>query len=258
MAEALINGIISAGVCWPESIYVSDIKKERLDYLSEKYHIKTCAENKTVAEKSDCLMLCIKPQNMADALQDIKGSINTGTLIISVMAGKTVAGISAILGDAAIIRVMPNTPALIGEGASVLFANRKAGPKLNDAKRIFSSVGKAMTIEDEGLMDAVTAISGSGPAYFFLFMEELIKAAVKLGLPQDLAKQLVLQTAKGASLLAEQADKQNQTLRELRGRVTSPGGTTQKAIEMFEGKKLGQIVADAADAAYKRSREMSL
>jgi pyrroline-5-carboxylate reductase len=152
---------------------------------------------------------------------------------------------------------MPNTPALIGEGICALFANEKAKPLLEKTKAIFLSVGRVVVLEDEELMDAVTAVSGSGPAYYFLFCEELIKAAVQLGLTEETAKELVLQTAKGAILLACEAGKKGQSLEELRRKVTSPGGTTEAALKILNDAKFGAIIAAAIKRACERSRELS-
>jgi len=257
MAEALIKGIISAGICNPEKIFISDIRAERLKLLCEKYNVIAVERNAELAAKVGILVLSVKPQNMAEALQSIKDAIKPNTLVISIAAGIKVTNIAATLGDIAIVRVMPNTPALIGEGASALFANDKAKPMQNEAKSIFSSVGKTVVVEDEDLIDAVTAVSGSGPAYYFLLMEEMIKAAVELGLPETVAKDLVLQTAKGAGLLASEAVKVGESPAELRRKVTSPGGTTEAAIKVFASKDFSQLIKDALTAACERSKELS-
>jgi len=257
MAEALIKGIINANVCKPDNIFISDIKPERLELISESYKVVPSDNNAELASKVTILVLSIKPQNMAEALQSVKDAVKPDTLVISIAAGIKVARIAAVLGNIAIVRVMPNTPALISEGASALFANDKAKPVLDKAMSIFSSVGKAVVVEDEDLIDAVTAVSGSGPAYYFLLMEEMVKAAVELGLPENVAKDLVLQTAKGAGLLAVEADKAGETPAELRRKVTSPGGTTEAALKVFASKDFGQLVNDALTAACGRSKELS-
>lgn len=257
MAEALIKGIINANVYKPENIFASDIRPERLSFLAKEYGVQTLDENLTLAAKVDILLLCVKPQNMTEALQSIKDAIKEETLVISIAAGIKTANIAAELGDRPIVRVMPNTPALIGEGASALFANDKAMPMLEKAKRIFSAVGKAVTVDQEDLIDAVTAVSGSGPAYYFLLMEEMIKAAVELGLPEPVAKDLVLQTAKGAGLLAVQADKTGEAPAELRKKVTSPGGTTEAALKVLAEGKFGPLVEAAIKRARDRSKELS-
>jgi len=257
MAEALIKGMVSAKVYPPENIIAGDIRAERLEYLKEQYAVGTEADNAAVARSVEVLILSVKPQNMTDALESIKDAVKTDTLVISIAAGIKVSKIADALGDIAIVRVMPNTPALISEGASALFANERAKAKLDKAMSIFSAVGKAVVVEDEGLIDAVTAVSGSGPAYYFLLMEEMIKAAGKLGLPDETAKELVLQTAKGAALLAAQRDKQGETPAQLRQKVTSPGGTTEAALKIFSEGQLGEIISRGIERACQRSKELS-
>ncbi len=257
MAEALIKGVITAGVYKPENIFISDIRPDRIDFLAKNYGVQKADSNAALAGKVDILVLSVKPQNMTDALQSIKGTIKTDTLIISIAAGIKVANIAAVLGDMAIVRVMPNTPALIGEGASALFANDKAKPMLERAKSIFAAVGKAVVVDNEGLIDAVTAVSGSGPAYYFLLMEEMIKAAGELGLPETVAKDLVLQTAKGAALLAVEADSRNESPAQLRKKVTSPGGTTEAALKVFAEGKISELISAAITRARDRGRELA-
>ena len=257
MAEALVKGIIAAKIYTPENISVSDIRIERLELFAGKYGVTAVENNSELAENSETLVLSIKPQNMADALESIKDAVGGVSLVISIAAGIKIAKISAALGDKAIIRVMPNTPALIGEGASALYANEKAKPLLDNAMEIFSAVGKAVVVEDEDLIDAVTAVSGSGPAYYFLLMEEMVKAGAKLGLPQGVAKDLVLQTAKGAGLLAVEADKKSESPAELRRKVTSPGGTTEAALKVFADGKISELISSAITAARDRGRELS-
>ena len=257
MAEALIKGIITANVYRPENIFISDIRAERLEYLTEKYNVIALEKNSELAAKVETIVLSIKPQNMTEALQSIRETVKPDTLVISIAAGIKTANIAAVLGDIAIVRVMPNTPALIGEGAAALFANDKAKPMLEKAKLIFSAVGEAVVVDDEGLIDAVTAVSGSGPAYYFLLMEKMIKAAGQLGLPDDVAKTLVLQTAKGAALLAAEADKGAETPAELRRKVTSPGGTTEAALKVLADRKFGPLIEAAIKRARDRSQELS-
>ena len=165
MAEALIKGIETSKVYAPENIFISDIRAERLAYLAKQYAVQTIDNNASLAAKVQTLVLSVKPQNMTEALESIKDAVGTDTLVISIAAGIKIANITAVLGDVAVVRVMPNTPALIGEGAAALFANDKAKPMLEKAKLIFSAVGEAVVVDDEALIDAVTAVSGSGPAY---------------------------------------------------------------------------------------------
>jgi pyrroline-5-carboxylate reductase len=257
MAEALIKGIITAKLYKPANIYISDIRPERLDFLAEQYGVQKTDDNAELAGKVDIIVLSIKPQNMTNALESIKGTGSAKKLVISIAAGVKVSRIAGALGDVAIVRAMPNTPALIGEGASALFANTKAKPMLEKAKSIFSAVGKAVIVDNEELIDAVTAVSGSGPAYYFLLMEEMIKAAVELGLPEDAAKDLVLQTARGAGILAAEAGKKGEGPAELRQKVTSPGGTTEAALKVLAEGGYGPLVEAAIRKACDRSRELS-
>jgi len=257
MAEALIKGIVAAKIYAPENVFVSDIRTERLELLAEKYGVTVVESNAELAGKVETLVLSTKPQNMADALGSIKDAIGGKTLVISIAAGIKVAKIAAVLGQMAIVRVMPNTPALIGEGASALYANERAKSLLEQVLSIFSSVGKAVVVDNEDLIDAVTAVSGSGPAYYFLLMEEMIKAGVELGLPETVAKDLVLQTAKGAGLLATEADKNGESPAELRRKVTSPGGTTEAALKVFADGKISELISDAITRARDRGRELS-
>jgi len=257
MAEALIKGIINARIYKPKNIFVSDIRRERLALLAKEYGIQTLNENPALAAKVDILVLAVKPQNMTDALQGIKSILKKDALVVSIAAGKKISNITDVLGNVAVVRVMPNTPALIGEGASALFANNKAKPMLEKAKRIFSAVGEAVVVDREDLIDAVTAVSGSGPAYYFLLMEEMIKAAADIGLPDVIARQLVLQTAKGAALLAVERSKCGESPAELRRKVTSPGGTTEAALKVFAEGNFGRLINAAIKKARDRSRELS-
>lgn len=257
MAEAMIRGIITAHVYQPEHIFVSDIRDERLKYLAEKYRIVTYKDNSELAEKVNILVLSVKPQNLNDALLSVKDHLKEDVLVISIIAGKKIVNISAELGDVAIVRVMPNTPALVDEGASALFANEKAQAKLDKARLIFLCIGESLVVDDEDLIDVVTAVSGSGPAYFFLLMDEMIKAGVQLGLTEDFAKTLVLQTAKGSALLAALADKDGESPAQLSRKVATPGGTTEAAFNVFNDYKFGSMVTAALKRACERSRELS-
>jgi len=257
MAEALIKGVITAKVYEADSVFISDIKTERLKLLGERYNVVATTDNAELVDKAETIVLSVKPQNMSEALDSIKDAVTSDKLVISIAAGIKVANITSVLGDIAVVRVMPNTPALIGEGASALFANEKAKPKLEKALTIFSAVGKAVVVEDEGLIDTVTAVSGSGPAYFFLLMEEMIKAGVLLGLSEDVAKDLVLQTAKGAGLLAVEADIKGESPTVLRQKVTSPGGTTEAALKVFTEGNISKLISTAITRARDRGRELA-
>jgi len=257
MAEALIKAILTANLYKPQSIFISDIKTQRTELLAQKYDVIPAANNAQLAGKVNILVLSIKPQDMTAALESIKDTIKQDCLIISIAAGIEISAITQILGDRPIVRVMPNTPALIGEAASALFANPKAKPMLKKAQAIFQAAGKTVILDREDLLHAVTAISGSGPAYYFLLMEEMINKATHLGLSAELAQTLVLQTAKGAALLAQQATQTGQTITQLRQKVTSPGGTTEAALKVLTKNKFSTLIADAINAAHHRSLQLS-
>lgn len=256
MAEAIIKGVIDAHTYRPEDILIADVRKDRLDELAEKYNV-SFTTNAKLAKAVDILVLSIKPQNMVAVLSEIKGSITADTLIISIAAGITTETIRKTLGFDSVIRVMPNTPALIGQGTSVLYATPAAKDRLGEAEHIFLAVGYVTSVTDEKLLDAVTAVSGSGPAYFFLLMEEMIKTAVKLGLDKELAERTVLTTARGAAMLAVERAKAGEKVDLLRQKVTSPNGTTEAALKVFAKYDFAKIVAEALSAAEKRSKELS-
>jgi pyrroline-5-carboxylate reductase len=256
MAEALIKGILNAKLCKSKNILVSDIRSDRQQLLSSQYHVQPTS-SAALASQVDILVLAVKPQNMPEALQTIKGKVKSGALVISIAAGIRIEKIAAVLGDIPIVRVMPNMPALIGEGASALFANERAKRMIDNAMKIFSAVGKTVIVENENLIDAVTAVSGSGPAYFFLLMEEMITAAHNLGLPTEIARIAVLQTAKGAAMLAAERDKFGESPSDLRRKVTSPGGTTEAAMRIFTHYNFSGLITDALKAACDRSRELA-
>lgn len=257
MAEAIIKGIIDTKVYNPADIFLTDIRAERVAQLCAQYKVKSAAGNCQLAKAVDILVLSIKPQNFAQVLDEIKTVVGKGTLIVSIAAGVTTKRIQQSLGNVPVIRVMPNTPALIGQGAAALYATPQAAGGLKEVEKIFSAVGLAVVVDDEELLDAVTAVSGSGPAYFFLMMEEMIKAAVKLGLKRELAEKLVLQTAKGAGFLAVESAGKGRSPDILRKNVTSPGGTTEAALKVFSKYDFEKIVTDALTAAAERSKELS-
>ncbi len=257
MAEALMRGIISAKLYAPRDVLISDIRKDRLDYLKEEYGVTPTAGNVELTSQVDVLVLSVKPQNMDEVLCEIRGTLKDTAVVISIAAGITTERIVKHLGDVSIIRAMPNTPAMVDQGATAVII-RNAGPRhFKAGLEVFMAVGKVEVLEDESLMDAVTAVSGSGPAYFFLLMEEMITIAEEMGLPSDVASGLVCQTAKGASILAETARSENETPAQLRERVTSPGGTTEAAMKVFKKLDLNGIMTTALTAARDRSRELS-
>jgi pyrroline-5-carboxylate reductase len=255
MATSLINGLVASGH-EPKQLWVSDINPETLANLSANLDINVTQNNHEVINGVDVVVLAVKPQILAQVAKEIAPLIHQRQLVVSIAAGITQASLSKWLGsDVAIVRCMPNTPALVLTGATALHANEKVTSEQRDlAETILRAVGIALWVENEGELDAVTAVSGSGPAYYFLLMEAMEKAAVELGLSETTARLLIQQTALGAAKIALES---SESPGELRLRVTSPGGTTQQAIETFERGGFSQLVSKALHAARDRSVEMS-
>ncbi len=254
MASALIKGLIKSGIYKKEHLLAADQSDASLKKAGEEFGIRCCASNLKLASDSAVILLAVKPQNMRDVLEEIKGQIRKDHLIISIAAGIPLKMIREILGtDLPMIRVMPNTPALIQEGASALAPGPFAGEKdMALARRIFSAVGIVVEVE-EAMMDAVTALSGSGPGYVFRIMECMVEAGTNVGLEPDVALKLVIQTFLGAARLAGESE---HSLPDLRKMVTSPGGTTAAGLGVFEGSDLKGIIEKAVDAACRRSLEL--
>ncbi|MGR8952177.1 MAG: pyrroline-5-carboxylate reductase [Gammaproteobacteria bacterium] len=256
MATSLISGLLASGHV-PEHIWVSDINQDQLKSLAERLKVNVTASNDTVVSEADVVVLAVKPQTLRAVAQQVAPAIQQRkSLVVSIAAGIRERSLSAWLGtDTAIVRCMPNTPALVLTGATALYANDKvsAGQR-STAENIMRAVGIALWVKDENELDAVTAVSGSGPAYYFLLMEAMEKAAGDLGLNEETARLLVLQTALGAAKIALESSESPELLRK---RVTSPGGTTQRAIETFEQGGFRELVAKALHAARERSIEMS-
>lgn len=256
MAAALVHGLIADGAN-PQNITVAEPDPERRAALSAGTGIRTCADNREAADTADILILAVKPQvleTVCAALQDSPALHNA--LIISVAAGIRHDSLQKWLGaQATIVRSMPNTPAMIQCGATVLYAgNNVSEAQRNDAEHIVRAVGLVRWVDNEALMDAVTAVSGSGPAYFFLIMEAMEAAAQELGLPAETAHLLTLQTALGSARMAMESADDPATLRR---KVTSPGGTTEQAINRMENAGLRDIFKQALSAARDRSVELS-
>lgn len=255
MANSLIQGLLAKGVP-ATNLYATDIDETKLAELRQSCGIQT-GSMAQVAAQADVLVLAVKPQVMAAVCGELSALItNPDSLIISIAAGIPVASLQQWLGETrAIVRCMPNTPALVGEGATGLFANAHcADTHIKLAGDILSAVGITCWLQTEQDIDTVTALSGSGPAYFFLMMEAMEKAAIALGLQADVARQLSIQTALGAGKLAASSDVAPD---ELRRRVTSPGGTTEQALLSFQRDGFERIVASAVEAAQQRAAQLA-
>lgn len=256
MGTSLIGGLI-ANHYPPSHLWVADPNSEKRAELQTTFKINTTEDATIAIQWADVVILAVKPQTLAGVCASLRSVIGQKKpLIISIAAGVREESINQWLGgNLAIVRSMPNTPALIGCGATALYANAKTSLGQKDiAESILRAVGIIIWVSDETLMDTVTALSGSGPAYFFLIMETLQEAAENLGLPKDAARLLTLQTAFGAAKMALES---NEDLAELRQRVTSKGGTTEKALNVFEEAHLRDIFNNALLAAKKRSEELA-
>ncbi len=256
MAGSIIGGLISNGYD-PDHIIASDPGQETLQSLKERFGIKAATDNNMAVLEADVVILAVKPQVMKTVVTALAPSLQAAKpMLVSIAAGITIDSLDNWSGgNLPIIRCMPNTPALVGCGASGLYAN----PKVSEAQKtlaetIMNAVGISRWLDSESAIDAVTALSGSGPAYFFLLMESMIDAGKQLGLSPDTASALTLQTALGAARMVMEGDVD---AAEQRRRVTSPGGTTEQALNTFEQGEFRALVQSALDAAEQRSQELA-
>jgi pyrroline-5-carboxylate reductase len=253
MAEALIRGLVHAGVVKSRQIIGSDPRAERRSELAAKYQIVLSDDNCEVARKADILVLSVKPQVMAQILEEIAAHVKPHALVISIAAGVPIAVIEGKLPGVRVVRTMPNTPALVGAGATAIAAGGHAtADDLKAAKRIFDSVGMTVVLE-EGQMDAVTGLSGSGPAYVFLIIEALSDAGVKVGLSRYNAQALAAQTVLGSAKLLIETNEHPGRLKDM---VTSPGGTAIAGLHTLEEGGLRTTLINAVEVATNRSREL--
>lgn len=256
MASSLAGGLIAKGYS-PADITMTDIQDSQLQRVRSKLLVQTQRDNLTACRKADVIVLATKPQVMPDVIPALAPLVaERRPLVISIAAGVTLGQLAGWLGDdCPLVRAMPNTPALVESGATGLFANPQVSPQQRDlARTILGAVGLAIWVDSEDQIDAVTAVSGSGPAYFFLVMEAMIDAGTQLGLSRQVTKQLVLQTALGASQMAITSESEPAQLRQ---QVTSPGGTTERAIGILQAQGLEAAFADALQGAYQRSKELA-
>ncbi|MCP2024594.1 pyrroline-5-carboxylate reductase [Pseudomonas laurylsulfatiphila] len=254
MAASLIGGLRAKGL-EAAQIRASDPGEETRARVSAEHGIETFADNAQAIEGADVVVLAVKPQAMKAVCEAIRPSLQPHQLVVSIAAGITCASMNNWLGAQPIVRCMPNTPALLRQGVSGLFATAQVtAEQRQQAQELLSAVGIALWLNEEQQLDAVTAVSGSGPAYFFLLIEAMTAAGVKLGLPADIAAQLTLQTALGAAHMAVSSDVD---AAELRRRVTSPAGTTEAAIKSFQANGFEALVEKALGAAAHRSAEMA-
>lgn len=256
MAEAMIRGLLSASFIEAKNLMVADVSAERREWLHKEYHVKVTDDNSELAKKCDILLLAVKPQAMKQVLEGIANGVDDKKLVISIAAGIPIKTIAEHLSPdgtkkLGVVRTMPNTPALVHEGVTALAASHKVSAgDLKVAHRIFEAVGKTVDVS-EAALDAVTGLSGSGPAYIFMIIEALSDAGVKMGLSRDVANTLTLQTVLGSAKLALESGKHPG---ELKDQVTSPGGTTISGLQALEEGALRTTLMNAVEEATKRSQ----
>ncbi len=254
MGETLISSLLSNQVIESGNIIVAGPRQDKLDELAERYQIKTTLNNAEAVQEADVVILCVKPQKLTQVFKDIQNQLSRSALVISIVAGATINSLVTGLKHSFIVRAMPNTPAQIGEGMTVWTQSQQTSEAQYDlAERILSALGKTIFVEEEGYIDMATAVSGTGPAYVFLFLESMIDAGVHLGLPRRIAEEMVIQTIKGSIDFYSQ--NRSHPAR-LRNQVTSPGGTSATALYYLEKMGFRTAISRAIWAAFTRAQEL--
>ncbi len=251
MGESMIHGLLKRDLVTPTQIVASDPREERGQELTERYGVRHTTDNLAAATQADILVLSVKPQVLDHVLPEVRGGARTCSLVLSIVAGAPIRMIADGLANPCVVRVMPNTPARIGQGISVWTATAEVPERQRDqARLLLQAFGQEIFVGDEDYLDMATALSGTGPAYIFLFMEAMVDAGVHLGFSRQVSEQLVIQTMRGS---VEYAAQSKSHLAMLRNEVTSPGGTSAEAIYQLEKGGLRTVVARAIWAAYQRS-----
>jgi pyrroline-5-carboxylate reductase len=253
MGEAMVECILTKKVAAPQDMVVSDISPVRRELLSKKYGVGTLADNRKAVANVDLIVLAVKPQNLPQVMKEIK-TPSPEQLLLSIVAGATLSSLCQGLNHSSVIRAMPNMPAQIGEGMTIWTATAETEQKQKDlAQTVLGALGKEIYVADEKYLGMATALSGSGPAYVFLFIEALIDAGVHIGLPRDMAQELVTQTILGSTRTIEKTGKHPADLRNM---VTSPGGTTTEALLQLEKGRFRSLLLKAVAAAYKKAERL--
>jgi len=256
MGEAMVKCLLVRGVAAPQDIMVSDVSPLRRKLLSQEYGVNTLADNGKAIEGADIIILAVKPQNLSQAMKEMlkANSLQPIALVLSIVAGVSLNSLCRSLNHPSVVRAMPNMPAQIGQGMTVWTATAEVSPKQREmAQAILGALGEEIYVDDEKYLDMATALSGSGPAYVFLFIEALIDAGVHIGLPRDVAQKLVIQTVLGSTHAVQETHKHPA---ELRNMVTSPGGTTTEALLRLEKGGLRSLILEAVTAAYDKARHL--
>ncbi len=254
MGEAMLSAILDKRLSSPQAISVSDISESRRQHLEQKYGVMVMSDNRLIAARGEVVVLAIKPQNLSGVMDELSGQLKSTQLVLSIIAGARVNTLCRGLNHGSLVRAMPNTPAQIGEGISVWTASAGVSKQQRkQASSILSAIGREIYVDDEKYIDMATAVSGSGPAYFFLFIEALVEAAMHIGLPRNMAQELVLQTMLGSGHLIQRSSKEPAELRRM---VTSPGGTTAEALLELEKGGFANLLRQAVSAAYNKARRL--
>jgi pyrroline-5-carboxylate reductase len=254
MAEAMITGLLNQELVRPEQIIAAGPRQGRGQKLADRYGVRWTTDNEEAAEEGEIVILSVKPQVLKTVIPQVRGHLRRQNLIISIVAGAPLRLLADGMAHASVARAMPNTPGQIGQGITVWTVTEQVGPDGRDhARAILGALGQELFVDDEDYLDMATALSGTGPAYIFLFMEAMIDAGVHLGFSRRVATQLVTQTMAGSVAYARQS---NLHVAELRNQVTSPGGTSAEAIYHLEKGRLRTVVSRAVWAAYQRSRAL--
>jgi pyrroline-5-carboxylate reductase len=258
MAEAMVAGLINQNVVPSESIVASGPSAARVDELGERYAIRAVTDNAAAVEGADVVVLAVKPQRLDHVMADLLGSVEASALVVSIVAGVTIDKIAGGLKHSAVVRAMPNTPAQIGEGITVWTAAEAVSDAQKEtAREILTAFGDEVFLDEERFLDMATALSGTGPAYVFLFMEAMVDAGVHLGFSRRVAEILVAKTVRGSVDFYSKPDDPTHLAR-LRNQVTSPGGTSAAALYYLEKAGFRTAISRAIWAAYERSRELGV
>ncbi len=257
MAEAMISGLLKKKLIPPEKITASGPYEHEVNHLKEKYGIKPESDNSVAARDADVVVLSVKPQRLNKVLEGMRGSIQPNALVLSIVAGASISKIARFLGHDIVVRSMPNTPAQIGEGITVWTCSPTVSEEQKEfAQSILGAFGQEIYVDEEDYLDKATALSGTGPAYVYLFMEAMVDAGVHLGFPRRIAERLVIETLRGSVDYYDNGSEDARHLARLRNQVTSPGGTSAEALYYLEKAGFRTAISRAIWAAYQRSKEL--
>lgn len=258
MGEAMIAGLLRQGLAKSANLLTADVHSQRVEELRERYGTQPFTDNRLAAEEADLVVLSVKPQRLTEVLKGLRGAISSHALVLSIVAGAKIAKISGGLGHESVVRSMPNTPAQIGQGITVWMSSPAVSEdQKRMARKLLGALGQQVEVDDENYLDMATALSGTGPAYVFLFMEAMIDAGVHMGFSRQVSEQLVVETLKGSVAYFESRNQRDQVhVATLRNQVTSPGGTTAQALYYLEKAGFRTAISRAIWAAYERSIEL--